>query len=134
MKNSYEFVLSTVLSTECTLSVPDQNSMLLAQMQWYICFLPCWSGANIKRTLHVARQKRPINQFKLDQQSRQQGLRAYCPNIYLLWLLYHAFTWRAQQHTAQNIRDIRSLKLFRQVTSSLNFVDQSDQILQLMKH
>ena len=32
--------------------------------------------------LHVALLKWSINQIKPVQQSRQQGLRAYCPNIY----------------------------------------------------
>ena len=39
-------------------------------------------------TMHVFWPKRPMNQKKLDQQSRQQALRAYCPNIYIhiLWI------------------------------------------------
>ena len=32
--------------------------------------------------MHVALPKPPINQFKPVQQSRQQTLRAYCPNIF----------------------------------------------------
>ena len=32
--------------------------------------------------MHAALPKQPINQFKLIQQSRQQTLRAYCPDIY----------------------------------------------------
>ena len=32
--------------------------------------------------VHLALTKRRINQFKPVQQSRQQVLRAYCPNIY----------------------------------------------------
>ena len=51
-------------------------------MQCYICFLPGWSGAEMKCTVHVDLPKRPINCFKLDQQKRQQVLRAYCTNIY----------------------------------------------------
>ena len=34
--------------------------------------------------MHVALPKRPINQFKLVQKSRQQALKAYCPHIYTL--------------------------------------------------
>ena len=34
--------------------------------------------------MHVAVPKRPIHQFKPVQQSRQQALKAYCPNIYTL--------------------------------------------------
>ena len=52
-------------------------------MWWYIRFLPGWSGAEIKCTVYVAQPKRPMNQFKLDQQSRQHALRAYCSNIYI---------------------------------------------------
>ena len=51
-------------------------------MKWYIRFLPGWSGVEIKCTVYVALSKQPLNQFKLDQKSRQQALRAYCPNIY----------------------------------------------------
>ena len=36
----------------------------------------------IEFTVHVALPKLPISQFKPVQQSRQQALRAYCPNIY----------------------------------------------------
>ena len=56
-------------------------------MQCYICFLPGWSEAEMKCTVHVDLPKRPINGFKLDQQKRQQVLRAYCPNIYILWVV-----------------------------------------------
>ena len=41
----------------------------------------------IKHTVHVALSKLPINQFKPVQQSRQQALSAYCPNIYTV--LFH---------------------------------------------
>ena len=32
--------------------------------------------------VHVALLKKPINQFKPVQQSRNQALKAYCPNMY----------------------------------------------------
>ena len=35
-----------------------------------------------KCPVHAAMPKLQINQFKPDQQSRQETLRAYCPNIY----------------------------------------------------
>ena len=38
--------------------------------------------AQIECMMHVTCLKRPINQFKPVQQSNQQVLRAYCPNIY----------------------------------------------------
>ena len=51
-------------------------SFYLLLCTWYcIHFLP---GC----TVHVALPKGPINQFKLDQQSVKQDLRAYCPNIH----------------------------------------------------
>ena len=52
---------------------------------------------------HVALPKQTINQFKLDQQSRQQALRAYCPNVlfefvtqsclYVLKVQYYRALW-----------------------------------------
>ena len=60
-----------------------QDSKLLASlMQWKICFLPGWSGKEIKCTMHVALPKRPMNQFNLVPQSRQQVLTAYYSNLY----------------------------------------------------
>ena len=45
--------------------------------------IPSWLLlAEINSTVHVALPKPPINQFKPVQQSRQQTLRAYCPNIF----------------------------------------------------
>ena len=35
--------------------------------------------------MHVVFSKRPINKIKLDQQSRKQALRGYCPNTYTVW-------------------------------------------------
>ena len=34
--------------------------------------------------MHVALPKGPIHYFKINQQRRQQELRAYCPNMYTL--------------------------------------------------
>ena len=36
----------------------------------------------------VAMSKWPVNQFKPVQQSRQEALRAYCPNIYTMPFLF----------------------------------------------
>ena len=59
------------------------NSIFLALVH----LLPSWLVlAEIKCTLYVTLTKRPITQFKPDQQSRQQALRAYCPNISILWI------------------------------------------------
>ena len=49
----------------------------------YVSFLACLgSGAETKYTVHVALPKRPINWFKLDQQSRQKSAKSllyiYC--------------------------------------------------------
>ena len=54
----------------------------MSSSQCDIGFLPGWSRAEIKCTVHIALPKRPINQFKLDQQIRKLRLRPYCPNIY----------------------------------------------------
>ena len=43
-----------------------------------------WTG--IECMVLVALPKRPINQFKPVQQSRQKALRAYCPDIYTVIL------------------------------------------------
>jgi hypothetical protein len=40
-------------------------------------------GIDIECMVHVALPKWLMNQFKPVQQSRQQALRAYCPNIYI---------------------------------------------------
>ena len=63
-----------------TIYIRTTYRLLASLMQWYICFLSGRSGAEIKFTLHVALPKRPINQFKPVQKSKQQ--RAYCSNIY----------------------------------------------------
>ena len=39
----------------------------------------------IKCTIYASLPKQPINKFDLVQQSRQQGLRAYFPNIYTVF-------------------------------------------------
>ena len=47
---------------------------------WHM--IPFWLvWADIECIVRVALSKRPINHFKVVQQSRQQVLRAYCPNI-----------------------------------------------------
>ena len=60
----------------------SDNKLLASLMQWYICSFAGWSGAEIKCTIHLAMPKRPINQFEMNQQSRQLALRAFCPNIF----------------------------------------------------
>ena len=60
------------------------SSYLAAFQLWYIRILPCWSGAEIKCTVHVFLPKLPINQIKTVMQSRQKVLRAYCSNIYTI--------------------------------------------------
>ena len=45
--------------------------------------IPFWLiWAKTECTVHLSLPKRPINQFKPIQKSKQQGLGAYCPNIY----------------------------------------------------
>ena len=44
-------------------------------------FLPGWSRQkSIVQTVHIALPKRPVNLFKLDQQSGEQSVGAFCPN------------------------------------------------------
>ena len=63
------------------MSRPDYERFYSSGTLKYTCFLPGWSGAEIKCTVHVALPKRPINRQVWWQQSRQKALRAYCPNI-----------------------------------------------------
>ena len=50
--------------------------------------IPSWLvWEEIECTVHIAPPNRPINQFELVQQSRQQVLRAYCPNMIVLYVL-----------------------------------------------
>ena len=58
------------VSSSNTVNIYD-SKLLASLMQWYIYFLPDWSWAEIKCTVHVALLKRPINYFKVDQQSMQ---------------------------------------------------------------
>ena len=60
-----------------------QDSKLSATLQlWYIQFLLGWSWQ--KSRVDVVLPKLPINQLKMVQESREQALRAYCPNISIL--------------------------------------------------
>ena len=84
-----------------------QDSKLLASlMQWYIPFLPCRSGAEIKCAVHDALPKRSINQFKLVQESRQLVLRATVL-IYILWLKAHC---NPIQHKKNQLPQLAYLK------------------------
>ena len=57
----------------------------------------------IKFTMHVAWPKRPQSQFKPVQQSRQQVLRAYCPNIYTVPIRLHVLeNCNACSHTCHD--------------------------------
>ena len=60
---------------------PWLESLALVHLipSWLVC-------AEIELTRHIALPKQPINQYKPVQESCQQVLRAYCPNIYILWL------------------------------------------------
>ena len=65
------------------------DSKLFATLQLlYIQFLPGQSEqkSSVCCIVHTALPKWPIHQFKPVQQSRQQTLRAYCPNEYTVIL------------------------------------------------
>ena len=64
-------------STSDTVYIKDSKTFA-SLMQCYIR----WLGAEIKCRVQVALPKRHVNQFKRDQKSRQQALRAYFPNVY----------------------------------------------------
>ena len=60
-----------------------QDSKLLTQVH----LIPFWLvQAEIECTVHIALSIRPNNQFKPDQQSRQQAPKAYCSLTYILCL------------------------------------------------
>ena len=58
--------------------------------------------------MHLVLPKWPINQFEQDQQSRQQVLRAYCPNVYTVYLTVTRH--RPLDITASNLCDIIAWK------------------------
>ena len=64
------------------LAVQYKDVHVLAYSYVMVHSLPSWSVIEIKCTFHVTLPKCPINKSELDQQSRQQPLRAYCPNVY----------------------------------------------------
>ena len=79
-----------------------KDSKTFANIQlWYmvnsISSLLVWE--EIGYTVHVALPKQPINHFKPVQQSRQQELRSYCPNILQLW---------ACKYSSHELRDAMS--------------------------
>ena len=56
--------------------------------------IPSWQFlTEIKCTWHVALSKWAIDQFKPVQQSRQQALKAYCPNIYCVPHAISRISW-----------------------------------------
>ena len=71
-----------VYSVHQSIQVYYDSKFLASLIQWYICFLPGWSGAEIKYSVEVVQPKLHLNQFKLDQQIRQQKLIAYSSNMY----------------------------------------------------
>ena len=70
-----------------SLYIRTVSSQLLLCSVTFVSFLAGLGQGLSVHTVHVDLPKRPINGFKLDQQKRQQVLRAYCPNIYILWVV-----------------------------------------------
>ena len=60
-----------------TVCINQDSHLLAAFRQRQICFLPGWSGAEIKYTLHFSLHKRRINQFSPAHQSRQLTFLVY---------------------------------------------------------
>ena len=63
----------------------DSFSHSLALVHW-IPFCLVW--VENKSLVHVALPKQTINQFKPIQESIQQALRAYSPNVYTEWKIH----------------------------------------------
>ena len=55
-----------------------ESKVSTSLMQWYTCFLPGWSGAEMKSTVHDALPKLSINLSK-NSLAKQQTLGTYCP-------------------------------------------------------
>ena len=84
-------------------------------------FPSCWSGAEIKCTVHACCSAQITHKLG-DQQSRQQALRDYCPNIYTVFKgdsLMSENTWD-EMHSEPTTAEIMKLpgesKLKRNIT------------------
>ena len=106
----------------CQASHDAQQYMFQPQYIYYDRKLLCngtfvffLAGEGINITVHVALPKRPINQFYLVQQSRQQTLRAYCLDIYTLLF----------QPSRANITTCGKLREFLHFISSLGHLSLS---------
>ena len=77
------WIIHIIIDCSCGHSVYIRtvSSQLLLCIGTFVFFL---AGLEIKCTVHVALQKWPINQFKLDQQSRQQALLELTVVIHIL--------------------------------------------------
>ena len=99
----YIFSIYFICNVNCTIHLPcvtayfestalasqyiDQDSKLLLVL---VRSIPSWLVlAEIKRAVHVTLSKCPIHHFKAVQKTRQQVLRAYCPDIYTVTGLYY---------------------------------------------
>ena len=81
------FLFCCVLRSKVRICIRTVRSQLLLCSDTFDSFLAGLRRKSSVCTVHVALPKRPMNQFQLVQQSRQQALKAYCPeiHIYLLW-------------------------------------------------
>ena len=81
------FIVDLTLCNKCQIDDEDFVNFcgLLRKHELYNSFLG-GLGRDQVYVANLALPKHPINQFKQLQQNRQQSLRAYYPNIYILCL------------------------------------------------
>ena len=76
--------------SQCTQYIFQDSKDLYSLIYLNNRFLAGWSGLEIKRTVHLIcpNGQRPMNKFKLNEQSRQQALRISCPKICTVLVQY----------------------------------------------
>ena len=88
--DAFIFIAESCICRNLGITVYKDSNTLATIQHWCILFLPGRSGqkSNVWCMLQVALPTHPINQCEPVQQSRQQVLRAYCPNIYIVLHAY----------------------------------------------
>ena len=88
--DAFIFIAESCICRNLGITVYKDSNTLATIQHWCILFLPGRSGqkSNVWCMLQGALPTHPINQCEPVQQSRQQVLRAYCPNIYILCYMH----------------------------------------------
>ena len=76
--NAFPDLYSRHLLKNSNWKSPYSLTLVHLNSSWLVCL-------EIERTLHDALHKRPIEQFKPVEQSRQKAQRAYCPSVYAVF-------------------------------------------------